>query len=152
MNYILLLILFAVSAALLIFFAFRAGRSSGRRAEEREWRENKLEAVVRDRIKRSRAVLGGQFSEQLAPWLPDFPFNPNECRFIGKPIDFLVFSGMDHGRIEEIVFVEVKSGKARNLSKIERLLRDAVKDGRVGWRQYDVPESITAEGQRETNG
>ena len=39
----------------------------------------------RDAISRSRYVLFGQFSEQLAPFLPNFNFNPNECRFIGKP-------------------------------------------------------------------
>ena len=139
-----LLIIIVLAAAVLIFFAFRLGRFSGRRAEEREWKETKLEAIVRERIKRSRAVLGGQFSEQLAPYLPDFPFNPNECRFIGKPIDFLVFKGMDGGGISEVVFVEVKSGRAKNLSKIERLLRDAVIEGRVSWQQYDVPEPVTA--------
>jgi len=144
MTEYLLLILICLAAAIMIILAFRAGRASGRRAENRDWTENKLETVVRDRIKRSRAVLGGQFSEQLAPYLPDFPFNPNECRFIGKPIDFLVFKGMDAGRIDEVVLVEVKSGKAKNLSKIERLLRDAVNDGRVSWKQYDVPERVTA--------
>ncbi|MBI9105861.1 MAG: hypothetical protein JEZ04_03895 [Spirochaetales bacterium] len=138
----LILILICIAAVILIFLAFRAGRASGRRSEERDWKDNKLDVIVRDRIKRSRAVLGGQFSEQLAPFLPDFPFNPNECRFIGKPIDFLVFKGMDEGRIDEVVLVEVKSGKAKNLTKIERLLRDAVKEGRVSWQQYDVPDSI----------
>ncbi len=140
----IILILICAAAAVLIILAFRAGRASGRRAEDREWKDNKMDAIVRDRIKRSRAVLGGQFSEQLAPFLPDFPYNPNECRFIGKPIDFLVFKGMDEGRIDEVVLVEVKSGKAKNLSKIERLLRDAVKDGRVGWQQYDVPDEVTS--------
>ncbi len=127
----------AFSAAALIavfialYLAYRLGRSLGRRAEESDWVDNKLDAIIRDRIKRSRAVLGGQFSEQLSPYFPDFPFNPNECRFIGKPVDFLVFRGMDEGEVKEIVFVEVKSGAARNLSKIERLLRDAVREGRV---------------------
>ena len=138
----ILLIIISLTAIILIVLAFRLGRSSGRRAEERNWKDNKLEAVVRDRIKRSRAVLGGQFSEQLAPYLPDFPYNPNECRFIGKPIDLLVFRGMDEGRIDELVLVEIKSGKAKNLSKIERLLRDAVEAGRVSWKQYDVPDEI----------
>jgi predicted Holliday junction resolvase-like endonuclease len=140
----IILILICTAAVIMIYLAFKAGRAAGRRAEERDWKDNKLEIVVRDRIKRSRAVLGGQFSEQLAPFLPDFPFNPNECRFIGKPIDFLVFKGADEGRVDEVVLVEVKSGKAKNLSKIERLLRDAVKEGRVSWMQYDVPDGVTS--------
>ena len=140
----LITLFFLMLTAVLIVFAFYIGRKSGRRAEERNWIDNRLNAIVKDRIKRSRAVLGGQFSEQLAPYLPGFPYNPNECRFIGKPIDFIVFRGMDSGRIDEVVLVEVKSGRARNLSKIERLLRDAVKDGRVSWQKYDVPETVTS--------
>ena len=146
MTETLLLIIIAIAAVLLIILAFRIGRASGRRAESQDWERNKIEAIVRDRLKRSRAVLGGQFSEQLAPYLPDFPYNPNECRFIGKPIDLLVFRGMDEGRIDEIVLVEIKSGKAKNLSKIERLLRDAVNEGRVSWQQYDIADAIVGNG------
>ena len=35
------------------------------------------------------------FAEQLATYLPNFPFSPTEAKFIGAPIDFLVFKGMD---------------------------------------------------------
>ncbi len=104
--------------------------------------ESQIEAIRQDAIKRSRAVLGGQFSEQLAPYLPDFPFSPTECRFIGKPVDFIVFKGMDGKAIEEVVFVEVKSGKS-TLSSQERALREAVKSGRVLWYEYVVPEGVT---------
>ncbi len=143
MNYEFTLLILIAAAAVLIFISFSLGRSTGRKAEQRDWEKNKMDRIVRDRIKRSRAVLGGQFSEQLAPFLPDFPFNPNECRFIGKPVDLLVLKGMDEGRIDEIVLVEVKSGKAKSLSRIERLLRDAVTEGRVSWFQYNVPDEIT---------
>ncbi len=142
MNENLVLILICIASAFLIFIAFRLGRFLGRRTEEREWEKHKLDDIVKDRLKRSRAVLGGQFSEQLAPFLPGFEYSPNECRFIGKPVDLLVFRGIDEGRIDEVVFVEVKSGKAKNLSKIEKLLRDAVIDKRVSWKQYNVPDSL----------
>ena len=52
-------------------------------------------------VRRSRSVLGGMFAEQLAPYLPNFPFSPTEAKFIGAPIDFLVFKGMDAQPIEE---------------------------------------------------
>ncbi len=61
---------------------------------------------------RSRSVLSGMFAEQLAPYLPNFPFSPTEAKSIGAPIDFLVFKGMDAQSIEEVIFVEVKSGSA----------------------------------------
>jgi predicted Holliday junction resolvase-like endonuclease len=63
--------------------------------------------------KLSRSILGGVFSEQVALFLPDFPkdLKASEARFIGKPIDFLIFKGMDDQHISEVVFVEIKSGK-----------------------------------------
>ena len=65
------------------------------------------------------------FAEQLAPYLPNFPFSPTEAKFIGAPIDFLVFKGMDAQHIEEVIFVEVKSGSAR-LNHNEHSLKDAI--------------------------
>ena len=96
----------------------------------------------RDAVARSRAILGGQFAEQLSPFLPGFNYSPNECRFIGKPIDFIVFKGADGKNIEEVVFVEVKSGGSK-LSSVEKSLKDAVEMGRVKWEEYRVDESVT---------
>lgn len=96
------------------------------------------EAVIRkDAITRSRAVLTGQISEQLAPYLPDFPYKPTEVRFIGKPIDFLVFEGMDEKSISKVTFVEVKSGKS-SLSSVERSLKEAIKNKNVSWEEYRI--------------
>ncbi len=115
----------------------------GRIMRDLYW-ESQIESIRQDAIKRSRAVLGGQFSEQLAPYLPDFPFSPTECRFIGKPVDFIVFKGMDEKAISEVVFVEVKSGKS-TLSSQEKALREAVREKRVVWYEYAVPEGVTKE-------
>ena len=81
--------------------------------------EEKVPDIREDAIKQSRAVLSGQFSEQIAPYLPDFPYKPTEARFIGKPIDFVVFKGMDEKQIGEVIFVEVKSGKS-DLNNVEK--------------------------------
>ena len=98
----------------------------------------------RDAVARSRAILGGQFAEQLSPFLPGFNYSPNECRFIGKPIDFVVFKGADGKKIEEVVFVEVKSGGSK-LSSVEKSLKDAVVEGRVKWEEYRVDSEVTKE-------
>jgi predicted Holliday junction resolvase-like endonuclease len=104
--------------------------------------------IRQEAIQRSRAVLGGQFSEQLSPFLPDFPYSPTECRFIGKPIDFLVFQGMDEKNISEVKFVEVKSSKSQ-LNKQEKSLKDAIKNKKVSWEEYRVPEEVTREKKEE---
>lgn len=135
-----------MALALLILLALfmaglYAGLSLGRRMARLE-AERELPALLEeeriDAIKRSRAVLGGQMAEQLAPWLPGFPFDPSEVRFIGKPVDFIAFAGASEGEIDEVAFVEVKSGKSA-LSRVERSLKSAIEEGRVSWHEYRIP-------------
>ena len=103
--------------------------------------ERLIPAIRKDAVDRSRAVLTGQFSEQLAPYFPDFPYSPNEVRFLGKPVDFIVFRGCDSDAVSEVVFLEVKSGRSR-LNATERSLKQAVLAGRVRWEEYRVPERV----------
>lgn len=94
-----------------------------------------------DAIARSRSVLAGHFSEQLAPYLPNFPFNPSECKFIGKPVDFIVFHGLDEKNVTGVSFVEVKSGKAK-LTGTEKSIKEAIQHKKVDWVDYRVPDQI----------
>ena len=108
----------------------------------RKQHEEKLPQIRQDAIKQSRAVLSGQFSEQIAPYLPEFPFKPTEARFIGKPVDFVIFKGMDEKKIDEVVFVEVKSGQSQ-LSKVEKTLKETIQNKKVNWHEYKIPEEVT---------
>ena len=133
---LLCIILFACLLFLLV--GRRLGQRQGRKLEAAEWEGRKLEAIVKARLKQSRAVLGGLVSEQIAPLLPDFPFDPGDCRFIGKPVDFIVFKGMNEQDISEVIFLEVKSGVAKTLNQQEKRLRETIQAGRVSWAQFDV--------------
>jgi predicted Holliday junction resolvase-like endonuclease len=93
----------------------------------------------KDAVQQSRAVTRGQIYEQLVPYLPDFEFNPKDAQFLGRPVDFVVFDGLDEGDLRRIVFVEVKTG-ASKLTTRERLVRDAIRDGRVEWTQIRAGE------------
>jgi predicted Holliday junction resolvase-like endonuclease len=124
---------------LLFFLAGRRiGLGQGRKQERAEWETHKIGEIVKARLKASRAVLGGLVSEQMAPLLPGFPFDPGDCRFIGKPVDFLVFKGMNQRNISEVIFLEIKSGAAKTLNPQEKKLRDAVLSGRVRWAEFDI--------------
>ncbi|MBI2043152.1 hypothetical protein HYT25_02075 [Candidatus Pacearchaeota archaeon] len=114
---------------------------------DRHW-ENQLPIHRQDAIAKSRATLGGLFSEQLAPYLPDFPYSPSEVRFLGKPIDFLVFKGADNKNIEEVVFVEVKSGKAK-INNHEKNLKETIDKKKVRWEEYRIPEDVTGKKTEE---
>jgi len=99
------------------------------------WKTNE-EAVIReDAIKRSKRVLRGNSTEQIAPYLVDLG-NPADIRFLGSPVDFIAFKNAaairngDEDRIEKILLVDIKTGKSK-LSKVQRRIRDAVAEGRV---------------------
>ena len=123
---------------LFLFAGLRLGLRQGRKLEAAEWESGKLQAIVKTRLKQSMAVLGGLVSEQIAPLLSDFPFDPGDCRFIGKPVDFIVFKGMNEQNISEVIFLEVKSGASKSLNRQEKLLREAVEARRVRWVQFNV--------------
>jgi predicted Holliday junction resolvase-like endonuclease len=134
----LVLAVFALFCILFLFLGRRIGLSQGRRQEKAEWEGGRVEEIVKTRLRQSRAVIGGLVSEQMAPLLPGFPFDPGDCRFIGKPVDFIVFKGMNEKDIGEVIFLEVKSGSAKSLNDQEKRLRDTVKAGLVRWEQFNI--------------
>jgi len=124
-----------------LIIAYYLGNKIGKFRRDKYW-ESEIPNYRKDAIMKSRSVLGGQFSEQLAPYLPNFEYLPTECKFLGKPIDFIVFKGMDEKKIDEIVFVEVKSGNAK-LNQHEKNLKDAIDKKKVKWVEYRIPEGLT---------
>ena len=99
-----------------------------------DWKQRYEKEIRRDAIERSRAVITGKVVEQLTPYLPQFKYNPKDARFIGSPVDLIVFDGLDEGNLRKIVFIEVKSGKS-SLSKREKLVKDAIEKGKV---EYEI--------------
>ena len=101
------------------------------------WKAVYTRSIRQDAILRSQATISGLVHEQLLPILPGFSFNPKDARFLGSPVDLVIFDGLDAGQLDRIVFIEVKTGGA-GLSKRERQLRDVVKAGRVSWQEMRV--------------
>jgi predicted Holliday junction resolvase-like endonuclease len=100
-----------------------------------------LKAAREDSKTRSRSVISGKVQEHLAPVFPEFlsQFNPCDGRFLGSPIDYVVFHGLDDGEEElRVVFVEVKTGKGRMTTRGRRI-RDAVEAGRVEYQLLRLP-------------
>ena len=99
-----------------------------------DWKRQTENAIRQDAINRSRSVIVGKVTEHLVPYLPAFSWNPKDARFIGSPIDFLVFDGLDEGQLRNIIFVEVKTG-ASVLTDREKQIRSAIAQKRVGWAE-----------------
>ena len=88
-------------------------------------------------VNTSRAVLKGKMAEQLAPIMPQFEYLPSDAKFLGDPVDYVVFDGYTdlrdgEGRPEdiEIVLIDNKSGGAR-LTKGQVAIAQAIQAGRV---------------------
>ena len=88
----------------------------------------------KDAVTRSKSVVIGQVSEALAPILPGFPYSPKDLTFIGKGIDYVVFHGLYAGEIQEVIFLEIKSGNAQ-LNSNERQIKNAIQHGRI---RYEI--------------
>ena len=105
------------------------------RQQSLAWRQQHERQIREDAIKRSEAVIKGKATEHLVPYLPDFRYDPNDARFVGAQIDFVVFDGLSEGELRSIVFVEVKTGARPTLSRREKQVEEAVLAGRV---EHDI--------------
>ena len=96
-----------------------------------------LIAAQKRSVNTSRAVLKGKMAEQLAPIMPEFQYLPSDAKFLGDPVDYVVFDGYSdfrdgEGEAEdiEVVLIDIKSGGAR-LTKGQQAIARAVQEGRV---------------------
>ncbi|HEY82028.1 MAG TPA: Holliday junction resolvase [Dehalococcoidia bacterium] len=140
---IALIVTIAILAILLVYYStklrFERRFRQWQEAQWQEWAEER-ERAVKEALSQSRAVLGGKFTEQLAPYLPEFNYDPTEARFIGSPIDLIIFPGLAKGEPEEIVIMEIKTGKTAQLTPQERKIRELIENGMVRWELLQRPQ------------
>lgn len=99
--------------------------------------QHALKNAQKRSVNTSRAVLKGKMAEQLAPIMPEFQYLPSDAKFLGDPIDYVVFDGYTDFRDGEgypedieVVFIDIKSGGAR-LTKGQHAIAQAITEGRV---------------------
>ena len=114
---------------------FDAQISEGVRQRSEEWIAKNKEQILRG----SSAVIKGQIGERFAPFVPGFGYEPADARFLGNPVDYVVFDGLTEGQVKGIAFVEAKTGTA-GLTPYQRQVHEAIKAGRVAWRLLSIPE------------
>lgn len=83
--------------------------------------------------KKSSEVRLGKIGENLAPFTEYWPWDPNNFRFIGSPIDGIQFKD------DEIIFVEIKTGKSR-LSKYQTKCKELVEAGKIRFSTFRIDE------------
>lgn len=101
------------------------------------WKGRYTATIREDAVQRSLAVTAGKVHEQLIPYLPEFGYNPKDARFLGSPVDLVVFDGLAEGQVRRVVFLEVKTGGAPLTSR-ERQVRAVVEAREVEWAELRV--------------
>jgi len=140
----ILAILLFVVAILLIAYVLYLKRERSVLLREIEVRAEKRfmemkEIFKQEVLEKSRAVLKGRISEQIIPFLEQFKYNPSDARFIGSPIDYIIFDGyteLKDNRVEKpitVILTDVKSGKSATLIHEQKKIKEAVEEKRVKW-------------------
>ena len=81
--------------------------------------------------KQSLSTKYGKMTEQFMPFLKSYPYDENNFRFLGTPVDGVQFEN------DKIVLVEFKTSESR-LSARQKAIRELVKKGRVEFEEVRI--------------
>jgi predicted Holliday junction resolvase-like endonuclease len=95
----------------------------------------KMKLVTEAAERTTKAVNIGKNLERALPTIKDFKWVVPDSKFLGDPIDLLVFNGLSIGQVNSLSFVEVKSGNAR-LNNHQKSIRDAIEEHRVSYKVF----------------
>ena len=108
--------------------------------------QQQIKEATKRSVDQSRNALKGQIAQQMAPVLPGFSYLPADARFLGDPIDYVVFNGRTNlgnngiGEQElEVVLLEVKHSQSK-LTPVQRAIAAAVEQGRVRFEIAHIGE------------
>ena len=125
-----LLISVVILISIVIYLIRKLLRLSSEFKDFKSQKDNDILQARKDSNKKQRATIKGQISETLAPWSMTIVNSVSELNFLGNPIDFIGFRGLDGNGDIDIKFIEVKSGKSK-LNKNQQRIREAVKARRI---------------------
>lgn len=131
--------------------AINVANAEQRMAEQQLRHVEELETAVAKAKKKSldfqRDVVKGQIGEQFTPFMPDFPYNPTDCQFLGKPIDYVIFQNVSEcvdGLVDisevQIILADVKTGNSR-LTKSQEVIKKAITNGQVYFKEFRLKET-----------
>ena len=117
--------LLLLSIVALIYFAYKYYRA---RKKAAEYMKNAAEYMKNyDSLlhqKKSSEIRLGQISENLAPFIDGFKYDPKRAHFLGSPIDYVIFED------DKIVFLEIKSGESK-LTKGQSTIKKLIEENKV---------------------
>jgi len=102
-----------------------------------EWKRVHTTEIRQEAIRKSVSVNFGKVMEHFMPFHKNFEFNPKDARFLGSPIDLMVFDGISDEKEQiDIYFIEVKTGSSK-LNPRQQKIRNAVREKNVYWLELN---------------
>lgn len=86
--------------------------------------------------KKSSETKMGMVSENILPILSQFPYDSQNLRHLGSPIDYIYFDFEN----AELIFLEVKSGNAQE-SKRQKIVKNAITAGKVFYEEVRINQN-----------
>ena len=81
--------------------------------------------------KKSQSSRYGKMTEQFLPFLDDYPYDPQNFRFLGTPIDGVQFED------DKVVLIEFKTAQSQ-LSSRQKNVRRLVEEGKVEFEEHRI--------------
>ena len=81
--------------------------------------------------KQSLSTTYGKITEQFAPFMKNYPYSPQNFRFIRSPIDGIQFND------NQILFVEFKTNKSK-LTHTQNKIKKLVNNGKIAWFEFKI--------------
>ncbi len=97
--------------------------------------EKKIKRATETNIKTTRATNVGNFLELAVPTAKDFKWVVPDSKYLGRPIDLLVFNGLSNGKVKSLSFVEVKTGEA-DLNDHQESVKEAIEEKKVSYKVF----------------
>jgi len=120
------------------------------RAKFEKWKVETEKSLRQDALAKSRAVLKGKLAEQLAPLSEAFGYAPSDARFIGDPVDYVIFDGYTEVRERKkdrpiaVVVADIKTGDA-GLTYEQRRVKAGVEQGMVRFEVIKCDQTIATQ-------
>jgi len=95
------------------------------------WRRAAKQLKIIKFQKYSLSTKYGKMTEQFIPFLNDYPYNPENFRFIGNPIDGIQFDD------NKIIFMEFKTGGSR-LSGRQQAIKRIIDAHCISFEEYHL--------------
>jgi len=131
-----IIIILLIAIVLYLWFKNREWKLKFEQRVE-EFLKQEEEKIRRDAIERSARSLSGKALEKFVPFLERFPYDAHDVRWLGDPVDLIIFDGYSRGNPKKVVFCEVKSRESK-LSKKQNAIKKIVEGRAVEWDEFRV--------------